>query len=68
MWFPAREEKLRESPEPHRRSRNSTYKKQSVNPGVTEFVEIKSGGHSLTIDSGWRDVAQISLDFIRRFV
>ncbi len=47
---------------------HATYKEQSVNPGVTEFVEIKNRGHSLTIDSGWREVAQISLDFIRRFV
>jgi non-heme chloroperoxidase len=25
-------------------------------------------GHSLTIDHGWREVAQTSLDFVKRFV
>jgi non-heme chloroperoxidase len=39
-----------------------------MNPGLTQFLEIKDRGHSLTVDSGWRDVTQISLDFIRRFV
>jgi hypothetical protein len=24
-------------------------------------------GHSLTIDSGWREVAQTALDFVKRF-
>ena len=24
-------------------------------------------GHSLTIDHGWREVAQTALDFVRRF-
>ena len=31
-------------------------------------VEIPRRGHSLTIASGWQEVAQIALDFIRRFV
>ncbi len=46
----------------------ASYKKQQRNPGVTEFVEIPGRGHSLTIDSGWREVAQIALDFLGRFV
>ena len=25
-------------------------------------------GHSLTIHSGWREVAQVALDFVKRFV
>jgi hypothetical protein len=25
-------------------------------------------GHSLTIDGGWREVAQTALDFVKRFV
>jgi non-heme chloroperoxidase len=36
---------------------NASYKQQQDNPGVTEFVEIKGRGHALTIDSGWREVA-----------
>ena len=34
----------------------------------TEFVELANRGHSLTIDSGWREVADTSLHFIRRFL
>jgi pimeloyl-ACP methyl ester carboxylesterase len=37
----------------------ATYKKQSKNKeNVTEFQEIKNRGHSLTIDSGWQEVAR----------
>jgi pimeloyl-ACP methyl ester carboxylesterase len=46
---------------------NASYKKQRRNPGVTEIVKIPNRGHSLTIDGGWRDVAQTSLDFVKRF-
>ena len=28
---------------------------------------IPNRGHSLTIDSGWREVAQVALDFVKRF-
>ena len=38
------------------------------NPGVTEIVEIKGRGHALTIDSGWREVADTALAFVKRFV
>jgi pimeloyl-ACP methyl ester carboxylesterase len=47
---------------------HAAFKRQQHNRGVTEFAEVAGRGHSLTIDSGWRDVAQTSLDFIRRFV
>jgi non-heme chloroperoxidase len=46
---------------------NAAYKRQRHNPGVTEIVKISNRGHSLTIDHGWREVAQTSLDFIKRF-
>jgi non-heme chloroperoxidase len=46
----------------------AAYHQQRHNLGVTEFVELPDRGHSLTIDSGWREVAQTSLDFVRRFV
>ena len=39
----------------------------SDNDGVTEIVEIKGRGHALTIDSGWREVADTALDFVQRF-
>lgn len=35
---------------------------------LTEIVEIPNRGHALTIDSGWREVADTALAFIRRFV
>jgi non-heme chloroperoxidase len=47
---------------------NAAYKKQKRNEGVTEIVEIAGRGHALTIDSGWREVADTALAFVRRFV
>ncbi len=47
---------------------NADFKKQKKNEGVTEMVKIPERGHSLTIDSGWRDVADTALGFIKRFV
>ena len=45
----------------------ASYKKQKRNEGVTEYVEIPDRGHALTIDHGWRDVADTALAFVRRF-
>jgi pimeloyl-ACP methyl ester carboxylesterase len=45
----------------------AAYKRQKKNPGVTEFVTISNRGHSLVIDSGWREVADTALNFVRRF-
>jgi len=41
---------------------------QKHNESVTEITRIPNRGHSLTIDSGWREVAQTALDFVKRFV
>lgn len=46
---------------------NASYKLYKKNPNVTEIVEIPGRGHSLTIDSGWREVADTALKFIARF-
>ncbi|MFE9776343.1 alpha/beta hydrolase [Streptomyces sp. NPDC005931] len=46
---------------------NASYQQQKKNPGVTEIVEIQNRGHSLTIDSGWREVCDTALAFIKRF-
>ena len=46
---------------------NASYKKQARNEGVTEIIEIPGRGHSLTIDSGWREVCDTALAFVRRF-
>ena len=46
---------------------NASFKRQSRNPGVTEIKKIPNRGHSLTIDSGWREVAETALEFVKRF-
>jgi non-heme chloroperoxidase len=45
---------------------NAAYKRQRRNPAVTEIVKIPNRGHALTIDHGWREVAQTALDFVKR--
>jgi non-heme chloroperoxidase len=45
----------------------AAYRKQSHNPGVTEHIEMPNRGHSLTIDHGWREVAENALAFVKRF-
>ena len=46
---------------------NAAFRQQQANPGLTEIVEMPGRGHSLTIDSGWREVADTALAFVRRF-
>ena len=47
---------------------NASFGQQKGNSGVTEIVEMPNRGHALTIDDGWREVAEVALAFIRRFV
>jgi non-heme chloroperoxidase len=47
---------------------NASYNRQKRNPGVTEIQQVAGRGHALTIDSGWREVADTALTFIKRFV
>ena len=47
---------------------NASYKKQQRNDAVTEIVKVPNRGHSLTIDSGWREVADQAMGFVKRFV
>jgi pimeloyl-ACP methyl ester carboxylesterase len=46
---------------------NAAYKKQKSNKGVTEIVKMPGRGHALTIDAGWREVAEKALEFVKRF-
>ena len=46
---------------------NASYKRQRHNTAVTEIKQIPNRGHSLTIDSGWREVAETALAFVQRF-
>jgi non-heme chloroperoxidase len=45
---------------------NASYKQQQDNQGVTEIEKFPRRGHALTIDSGWREVADTALAFVRR--
>ncbi len=47
---------------------HASFKQQEKNPGVTEIIEIPERGHSLTIDHGWREVAETALTFIGKYV
>jgi hypothetical protein len=46
---------------------NASSERQNRNDGVTEIVEIPDRGHAPTADSGWREVADTALSFVRRF-
>ncbi len=46
---------------------NASYKREKRNAGVTEIVKIPNRGHALTIDNGWREVADTALAFVKRF-
>ena len=43
----------------------STLKAYSKSPAITEFKEFAGRGHSLTIDSGWRELAEYSLAWLK---
>jgi len=47
---------------------SASFKRQRHNPRVTELVSVPNRGHALTIDSGWRGVADKALAFVQRFV
>jgi pimeloyl-ACP methyl ester carboxylesterase len=42
----------------------ASYARQKKNPSPTEWLEIPNRGHSLTIDAGWREVAEAALAFV----
>jgi non-heme chloroperoxidase len=45
----------------------AAYKRQRGSSAVTEIAELEGRGHSLTIDSRWRELAQTALEFVSRF-
>jgi pimeloyl-ACP methyl ester carboxylesterase len=45
---------------------NASFHQQQKNPGTTEIVEVPDRGHALTIDHGWREVAEKALEFVKR--
>jgi pimeloyl-ACP methyl ester carboxylesterase len=46
---------------------NASFKREERNEGVTEIETVPDRGHALTIDSGWRAVADKALEFVKRF-
>ena len=43
---------------------SAAFKLQGRNESKTEFIEVPGRGHSLVIDSGWKEVADFALKFI----
>ena len=46
---------------------NASYKRQQRNKNITEIVEQPGRERALTIDNGWREVADTALAFVQRF-
>ena len=46
---------------------NSAYKRQRRNVAPTEIIGMPTRAHSLIIDSGWQEVAELALAFIKRY-
>ena len=44
----------------------STRKQYHKSPAITDLIEFHDRGHSLTIDHGWREVAQAALDWLKQ--
>jgi non-heme chloroperoxidase len=44
----------------------STRRLYHKSPAITDFIEFPDRGHSLTIDHGWREVAQAALQWLRQ--
>jgi len=47
---------------------NAAFHIERQNANVTEVVEMHNRGHALTIDNGWKEVADTALGFVQRFV
>jgi pimeloyl-ACP methyl ester carboxylesterase len=47
---------------------HAAFKRQRRNRSVTEVESMPGRGHSLTVDHGWREVAERALRFVNRFV
>ena len=51
---------------PHRPITTATRKLYHKSPAITDFMDFEDRGHSLTIDHGWREIAEYSLDWLKR--
>jgi hypothetical protein len=48
-----------------REAHDDDHTDEQRNGGGTDFLEIPNRGHALTIDSGWREVADTALQFVK---
>jgi hypothetical protein len=62
----SRDHLRREEPRGTAAVAHASFKRQKRNLWDTESVEIPSRGHALTVDNGWREVADTALIFLRR--
>ncbi len=46
----------------------ASWKRQRRNASVTEFREFHDRGHSLVIDSGWKEIGDAAVAFVQRFM
>jgi non-heme chloroperoxidase len=46
---------------------SASYKRQKRNQDVTEIIQMPGRGHCLTIDHGWREVANTALGFVEKY-
>jgi non-heme chloroperoxidase len=46
---------------------NASYKRQKRNESVTEIAAVPNRGHALTIDDGWSEVCDRTIEFVKRF-
>lgn len=43
----------------------AAFKLQRRNPALTRLEVVPGRGHSLTIDAGWREIADLAASFVR---
>jgi pimeloyl-ACP methyl ester carboxylesterase len=46
---------------------HASYERQKRNTNPTEIVAMEKRGHSLVIDSGWKDVARLAAEFVQQY-
>jgi pimeloyl-ACP methyl ester carboxylesterase len=44
----------------------AAYKLYAGSGAITDFLEFPDRGHSLILDHGWREVADVTLDWLHR--
>jgi pimeloyl-ACP methyl ester carboxylesterase len=58
----------RDNSVPRSAPRADDEQQKSNRQGITEFVQLAGRGHSLTVGTGWQEVAQTALTFVGRFL